>query len=111
LGLAANIDKIPQMVRGIVSILANDPATQPRMRDALAEALISSSCWADSKIIVDQMESIGSITSSNADSIRVALKENSQVSKAFGISGRLEALMEPYPEKVTVAEDDDNVPF
>lgn len=109
--VAADIEKIPAMATAIVTILVKNPATQSRMRDALAEALVSSCCWADSKLIVDQLESIGSITASNADRIRLALKENSQVSKAFGVPGRLEALLKPYPERATVTSEDDNLPF
>jgi len=109
--MAAAIDDIALIARSIVTILAKDSATQNRMRDALAEALVSSSCYADSKRIVDQLEAVGSITASNADSIRGALKENSQVSKAFGVPGRLKALLKPYPEKVAAVSDDDNVPF
>lgn len=109
--MAGDIDNIPLMARGIVTILVKDNATQSRMRDALAEALVSSSCWADSKLIVDQLETIGSITAANAESIRLALKENSQVSKAYGLPGRLQALLKPYPEKVSAASEDDNLPF
>ena len=109
--LAADIDKVPLMAKGIVSILVKDPTTLPRMRDALAEALVCSSCWADTKLVVAQMESIGSITATNAARIRVALKENSQVRKAFGVPDRLEVLLEPYAERVTGAEVEDSLPF
>jgi len=110
--LSADIDRIPAMAKGIVAILVKDSTTQRRMRDALADALVSSCCWADTKLIVEQLEAIGSVTAGNADRIREALKENSQVRKAFGVPRRLDALLEPYPEKVTVAEDDgDNLPF
>lgn len=109
--MTGDIDKIPLMAKGIVTILVKDNATQSRMRDAMAEALVSSSCWADSKLIADQLETIGSITASNAESIRLALKENSQVSKAYGLPGRLQALLKPYPEKVSAASEDDSLPF
>lgn len=110
--MPSHIDRIPEMAIGIVTILVKDSTTQPRMRDALVEALVFSCCWADTKLIVDQLEVIGTVNSGNADRIRDALKENSQVSKAIGVPCRLDALLEPYPEKVIVAEDDeDNLPF
>lgn len=107
--LTADLDKVLLMATGIISILIKDSSTQPKMRDALVGALVGSSCYANTHLIVAQIENIGTITAENAELIRVALKKNSQVSNAFGVPRRLEALLEPYPEKVTVVKDD--LPF
>lgn len=108
--LAGDLDNVPSIAKGIVAILVKAPITQPTMRDALVEALVCSSCWADTKLVVAQLETIGTITSENADRIRVALKENPQVSQAYGVPRALETLLEPYEEKSTVAQDDE-LPF
>ena len=109
--LVADLDKVDLMARRIVSILVKDPSTQPRVRDALVEALVCSSCWANTKLVVAELESIGTVTAQNADRIRLALSENSQVSEAFGVPRRLETLLGPYPQKVTVVDDEDDFPF
>lgn len=109
--LVADIDNITSMATGIVSILVKAPDTRGRMRDALTEALVSSCCWADTKLVVAQLESIATLTADNAERIRLALEENSQVSKAFGVRGRLERLLAPYPQRITRPEDGDGIPF
>ena len=109
--LGANLDNSLLMAKGIVSVLVKDPSTHSRMRDALVEALVGSYSWERTKLVVTQLESIGAITAENAERIRVALKENSQVSKALGIPMRLESLLEPYPEKAPMAEDEDDLLF
>jgi hypothetical protein len=70
--LAADFAKIPLLAKEIVSFLLKEPITQPRMCEALAESLASSSCWANTELIVAQLESIGTVTSNNAERISVA---------------------------------------
>lgn len=99
------------MAKGIISILVKDSSTHPRMRDSLAEAIVHSSCSTDTNLIVDQLEKIGTITAENAELITIALKENSQVSEAFGVLKKLEALLEPYEMEVAITEDENDLPF
>ena len=64
--LGADLARIPLLAKEIVSILVKDPSTQPKMCNALAEALASSSSWTNTEFIVAQLESIGTVTANYA---------------------------------------------
>jgi len=108
--LKGNFDNIPELAKGIVSILLKDPKTQSFMRDMLINALLKSSSWANTKLIMEQIEQIESFSTENLDNFEKALKENSQVKNAFGVPAKINTLLNSYRVQSAV-ESTDEFPF
>jgi len=108
--LKGSFEDIPALAKGIVSILIRDPKTQNLMRDMLICALVNSSSWANTKLIMEQIEQIESFTTENFDNLEKALEENSQVKNAFGIPVKIKSILGSYKVESAVASTDD-IPF
>lgn len=82
--------------REIVELLAEKPQIAFKISSALVERLTQSSSWAESKELMSLIEKCDQFSPDVLDKLRVASKNNLQVSKAWGVPQRIKGVIEKF---------------
>ena len=105
--MPGDLAKPYDLARRIAALIFRDSNLQPRMQDALVNALAASNSWATTDIITGLLTQCDRFSVEQVGLISKALKENSQVWAARKAAPTLKALV----TKFTPAKVEDDVPF
>jgi len=95
-GLAAVGKEMLQIADELVTILVQHESTRVRMTSAVVDKFARSASFTGAMANMTLLERVPMLTPEMARQLQVALKDNGQVSRAFGVPGRLNRLLAKY---------------
>ncbi len=117
LGFIGSVQAIPgnasgtgKMASEIMDILLGHGTTRTRTRLGLMTAFSGAETWASAKALCAHIINLTDFTEKEKEILWTACASNNQVSNAFGVTGKIYALIgKPPPPKVIEADSD--IPF
>lgn len=108
--IPGNSSNIPATASKIARVLLDHAATRSQMRRGLINAFCKSGSFNEARELCDHIINFTDFTEKEKEILWIACESNNQVSNAFGVTGKIYALIgKPPPPKVTDADSD--IPF
>lgn len=108
--ILGNPSNIPATASKTARVLLDHAATRSQMRRGLINAFCKSGSFKEAKELCDHIINFTDFTEKEKEILWIACESNNQVSNAFGVTGKIYALIgKPPPPKVTEADSD--IPF